>query len=730
MCKYLYKNILLFVLLFSAMRISAQTTLTGRIHDVIDTAAFLPYASVVLCPEYDSLRAAKTTVADGRGRYMLADVCAGNYVLRVSSLGYAERVMRFCIGHEPLSIDVPMSEAVHGIDEVVVASERLPVSLSQVVRPVTVIERNALGAMPQQGLADVFEYVPSVDIRQRGPLGVQADLSIRGGTYDQNAILINGINFTDPQTGHSNLSIPLDIDHVAQIEVIEGPAGRAIGANALGGAVGFVTPTEQTLNLRANALYGEHGLYKAALSATGGSSMLSGFVAASAMGSNGYIHNTDFAAKNVFARGVLDLGKAELNAQFGFADKAYGSNGFYSLSYPEQYEENKTWLSSVGVSAGKQFNIKANTYWRRLDDRYLLVRDNPAFYQNYHLTDVIGANLQLAMRTALGLTALGTEWRNESILSTRLGDELSEARAIRGLSDVRYDHAYSRLYTTVFVDHTFQYGRLRVSGGGIMYVGVNPKATARFYPGLDISVQANSQLRLFASISSAFRLPTFTDLFYQSPNNVGNRHLRMEQAYIYETGAALSLSAFSAKAKLFFRQGSDIIDWVRTADTALYTPLNMLTLNTLGYELGFVLRPFQWFAHNGWCSLERVGLGYAYIDATKQSGQYQSVYALDYLKHKATASVELMLWRRLNCSAIAVYQHRNGSYDLEDPSTRIATAIPFAGFATLDVRVAYRLPHLTPYIEATNITNAEAFDYSGLLLPRRWIKVGVRWNMR
>lgn len=724
------KRLFLSLLAMLPMLAQAQGQLQGRVCVHGDTAQAVPFAAVMLFHTSDTVRIVRSAVTDQRGRYAIGAVPEGQYLLRVSSLGYAEQRVPLAVAAGGAEADVPLRRVSVDVDEVVIASERMPTTMSQVVRPVTVVGRSALEAMPQQSLADAFEYVPSVDIRQRGVLGVQADLCIRGGTYDQNAILINGVNFTDPQTGHSNLSIPLDIDDVSQVEVIEGPAGRAVGANALGGAVGFVTPSTMGLNARAHALYGNHGLYKANLSVAGGSAMARGFVALSALGSQGYMHNTDFSTRNLFARGSLNVGRAELNAQFGFADKAFGSNGFYTLSYPEQYEENQTWLGSVGVSAGKKLNVRANAYWRRLDDRYLLVRSDPAFYHNYHLTDVLGANAQLALRSSLGLTALGTEWRSESIVSTRLGDALSRSRTIRGIDDARYDHGYSRLYATLFIDHTYQYGRLRVSGGGIMYMGVSPTATTRFYPGLDVSLQATGRLRLFASLSSAFRLPTFTDLFYQSPNNVGNRDLRMEQAYIYEAGVAYAGGLLGGKAKLFYRQGTDIIDWVRTSDTALYTTMNMTTLNTVGYELGLNLRTGRLFDAQRWFRLDRVGLGYAHISTTKASGTYQSVYALDYLRHKATGTVELSLWRRLSCSAMLVYQHRNGSYDREDPVTHAATPVPFRGFVTLDARIALRTEHLTPYLEATNLTNAEAFDYSGLMLPKRWFRLGLRWNMR
>lgn len=106
--------------------------------------------------------------------------------------------------------------------EVQVTAHRAPSLYSEVGRMITVIPRSEIEALPVQSVQGVLRYMMNVDVRERGPLGVQADLSLRGGSFDQVMILLNGVNITDPQTGHHNLNLPVDLNSIERIEVIEG----------------------------------------------------------------------------------------------------------------------------------------------------------------------------------------------------------------------------------------------------------------------------------------------------------------------------------------------------------------------------------------------------------------------------------------------------------------------------------------------------------------------------
>ena len=132
-------------------------------------------------------------------------------------------------------------EKLYELEEVEVTSSRAPLTLGQSARMVTVLDREAIAAAPAQSVNDLLKIAAGVDVRQRGPIGAQTDISVRGGTNEQITILLNGININDPQTGHNAADFPVDISEIERIEVLEGPAGRVYGTSSLVGAINIVT---------------------------------------------------------------------------------------------------------------------------------------------------------------------------------------------------------------------------------------------------------------------------------------------------------------------------------------------------------------------------------------------------------------------------------------------------------------------------------------------------------
>ena len=133
------------------------------------------------------------------------------------------------------------------LEEVSVTGSRAPLTKSQAARMVTVLDRADIAQAPVQSINDLLKYAIGVDVRQRGPIGAQTDISIRGGTQDQIILLLNGINICDPQTGHNAMDLPIDLSEIVRIEVLEGPAGRIYGSSSLVGAINIVTrPASET----------------------------------------------------------------------------------------------------------------------------------------------------------------------------------------------------------------------------------------------------------------------------------------------------------------------------------------------------------------------------------------------------------------------------------------------------------------------------------------------------
>ena len=161
-------------------------------------------------------------------------------VLSVATLTYAsaESVSTQSVVSDTVAIGTAREQL---LDEVSVTGSRAPLTKSQAARMVTVLERADIQQAPVQSINDLLKYAVGVDVRQRNPLGAQADVTMRGGTQEQIIILLNGINICDPQTGHNTVDLPVQLSDIQRIEVLEGPAGRIYGTSSLVGAINIVT---------------------------------------------------------------------------------------------------------------------------------------------------------------------------------------------------------------------------------------------------------------------------------------------------------------------------------------------------------------------------------------------------------------------------------------------------------------------------------------------------------
>ena len=186
------------------------------------------------------------------------------------------------------------------MDGVVVTASRTPVEAQKSTRIVTVITKTEIARAPGRNLNDILRNIPGLDIRQRGPLGTQADLSIRGGTFDQTLILLNGVNITDPQTGHHNLNLPVDIESIERIEILNGPAAKSFGPNAFSGVINIITGNRSPNRISTSLLLGQYGLSGASANISNTLGKLEQFLSLSRTASDGYIENTDFSNGTVF----------------------------------------------------------------------------------------------------------------------------------------------------------------------------------------------------------------------------------------------------------------------------------------------------------------------------------------------------------------------------------------------------------------------------------------------
>jgi iron complex outermembrane receptor protein len=617
------------------------------------------------------------------------------------------------------------SQVINNLKEVVVSAQRAPVTYSNVARVVHVIPRSEIANAPVVSLNELLDYVPGVDIRQRGNNGIQADVSIQGGSFDQSLILLNGINISDPQTGHYNMNLPLDLEGISRIEVLTGAASRVFGANAFSGAVNIITnPTEKNL-IRISTLAGDYGLYRLGAAVQFSKKSFYNQLNYSRGASDGYTHNTDYKTQSLFYQGGFRKANNFINFQAGMNSKDYGANSFYSSVYPDQYEENSTYLAGINASFGDRFKIKPTVYWRRNYDHYVLIRNNPAIYENYHFTDVYGANLNSEYKWNAGITTLGLEFRNESIYSTRLGKPTSDSIKVKGES-FYYNRYASRYNYSVFLEHTLIFNRYTVSGGLMLNHHSDLDKELVVYPGIDVAYKASDATKIYATYNKSLRLPTYTDLYYTGKQNRDNPDLKPEEAHHFETGLKYASGGLYGNISAFYRHGINIIDLIEQPDK-MWQPQNMTSLNTQGVEVSANISFRELLGYE--TLLERAAVSYNYTTIDKDAGSHVSGYVLDNLKHKLSISVNLTIYKKVSANWDLTYQDRNGNYGKYDIVTKTSTETEYKPFWLMDGRITWKPGIFMLYAEVSNLFDKEYYDFGNIDQPGRWFKVGASVNI-
>ena len=593
------------------------------------------------------------------------------------------------------------------LPEAVVVANRSPVARQSVGHTFDILSRAQLEELPVSSVAEALQYVPGLDVRQRGPRGVQADLSVRGGTFDQVLILLNGVELSDPQTGHHALNIPVPLENVERIEVLKGPGARLYGQNAFAGAINIVTRpgAERRTSLRAKA--GGYGLggFGASLDAPAGP--LRQTISYQRDFSDGYRENTDYTLAHAFYQGEVATGRDVLGLTAGLVDRAFGANGFYaSPSATQQYEEITTGLVALShrreARPGDGGSFSQRLSYRRNRDDYVFIRSNPSVYQNIHTSQVIGWDGYQSLPTSLGRLGLAGEVRGVWLESNNLGDR-------------------SRLTSSLLVEHAFDLadGRLTLTPG-ISSAYISDLDLVVVLPGLDARYDFGGGLNAYGNAGATYRVPTYTDLYYADPFNEGNPDLKTEYAAAYELGLSYDGPALTGGLAVWRREATDLIDYVRdSAADSVWQPRNFTEATFQGLEAKVaVRRRYRW--------LPLVSLSYAYIDAQLpgDEGEAISRYALDNLVHQITAQAVAKPARQWSTTlALRVGDRVTEPFCPDD--TGFSTCLD-ADYALLDLRVDYRRRSVGAFAEVTNLTDALYTQANLVPLPGRWWRVGAQ----
>ncbi len=634
------------------------------------------------------------------------------------------------------------------VEEVEVTASRVALPLGRAARLVSVMTHEQVKDCPAQSVNDLLKYVASVDVRQRGAFGIQTDISINGGTHDQIVILLNGVNVSSPHTGHLAADLPISIDDIERIEVLEGAASRVYGTSAFSGAINIVT-RRQAPSAQGSTV-GEIGVSGGSFGTLGVDGLLGHALAGRLSGgwqrSDGGTPNSDFEKGRAYYQGHATLGRdgvlqgVDVDWQLGMSHMDYGANTFYSGRFPDQHESNHRYMGAVSACTHGHWAVASTLYWNRSLDHYQLVHGSSTG-ENFHLTDVYGMSVNGRTTWQLGTTAVGAEVRNEGILSTALGRPL-EARQyvdIPGHSG-QYTRRDNRTNLCYFLEHDVVLEGWTVSAGVMANMNTALDYRYRLYPGVDVSWRPADAWHIYASWNMAQRMPTFTDLYYRSPTQEGNTGLKPEKTGELTLGTRWQTAWLTADLRLFHRHGKGMIDWVMTdADSVNgYTTFHAANfrLDNMGGSVAatLLLRPLLGAGQ----PLRSFSVNYSYLHQKRHDATpiYASSYALDYLRHKLVARLDATVARHVDATLTYRWQDRMGNYvhysptqGSEGTTTYVASTRNYRPYGLLDLRVQWTQGRWTAYAEGNNLTSHRYVDLGNVVQPGFWCMAGVKFRL-
>lgn len=585
--------------------------------------------------------------------------------------------------------------------------ERNKIRTSNTFENIQIIGKKEINLLAVNNLDDLLNKINGLDIRKRGTGGVQADISIRGGSFDQVIVLLNGINITDPQTGHYNLDIPIDIEDINRIEILQSAAAREYGANAFSGIINIITGENTRNYIKSNNKAGSYGFISQGISGNYDSNNFQNFASVSYQKSDGYIKNTDYQIVNGFYQAKIKSKNAGIyHLQLSSQLKKYGANSFYSLKYPYQFENTKTFISSLEWNYAKSiFYITTQASWRSHLDKFDLFRYSDDNIPYYHKTDAINGRTNININfNNLGNTNITLLARNEHIYSNNLGNTMNKKIEVPFENDSAfYTKEDNRFLFEVLLNHTINIQKWQLSGG--VSSTFNKQFGTFFNGGMDISYKTTRTLNLYSSLNTATRLPTFTELYYHDPIHNSNPDLKPEKSVTIETGGKYTTKRLYVNGDIYYRWGKNIIDWTKRSDGEIWLSKNITDVNALGTDISIEYNFIKSFIKT-----TKFSYSYLTLDKTTENG-YDSQYALDYLKNKIDIIIFHNIWRNVSGGLDMSWNNRAGNYSTNGISYN------YKPYFLANYKLQWNNDYIKIFTDFNNLFNTQYVMYGGLKQP-------------
>lgn len=478
-------------------------------------------------------------------------------------------------------------------------------------------------AMPVSGL----QFEPRVDVQSRNFAEAQADVSIRGGLFENTGFKFGAVAIFDPQTGHYFAELPVAPAMLTAPQVLTGAANATGGFNAEVGTVAYQWRAIRTTGELALAAgdYGTnrqsfyHG-YAGPTDSSGNS--LAADVDLSRSESDGSVPFGDHDFKRVTGRVQWRGANHQTDLIAGHQEKFFGWPNLYTPFGFYETESLETDLYAFNhrawTSAASYWEVGA--YYRRNYDDYEFNRPVPGASNPFqHTTHVRSLAFDGHFGEGDWGVGYGGQYLADAIQSTAL----------------TFGHFRTRDYAKLSVVPEYT---VDSSGGratfraGLTYDDTNRDASA-LSPVVEVAWADKQGWRAYGQYAESTQVATYTALNSSATSGLfrGNPDLQREVSRNLEAGVEFKPAGWTVQAAAFYRWDDELVDWTFRRGVTARTA-NPVDIGTAGFETVAVFNAKQVDLVFGYTFLNKTSdYGTAVVDA--------SFYALNFAKHRFTAAV-------------------------------------------------------------------------------------------
>lgn len=479
-----------------------------------------------------------------------------------------------------------------------------------------------------------LEYDPRVDLQSRNMAEAQADVTIRGGIFENTGFRVGSATLFDPQTGHYFSEIPIAPEMLSGPEILTGADNALLGMNSSVGTVDFGWKPIQkagsvSVGLGNNDfnLFSVHAGFNKSLDTTDDWTI--GFEGEfSNSQSDGTIENGDHDFERVSARVQLIGPQSQTDVFFGTQNKFFGWPNLYTPFNVNETEDlnakllmiNHKQSYSSGDLAESSFEVTA--YSRLHEDHYTFSRENPDVFQAFHQTKVtsIGFSGRHVQSDSFSWN-YSAQFIKDSIDSTTLENNFTS----------RNYHKVSVLPEYVMTLQEDQQLTFRV---GAAYDDTNRDDSEVSFIG-DITWNKfnadGSAKTVYFSYAEASQVAGYTAIGGSETGGLfrSNHQLERETTKNVELGLSLEQDTWTLDSAIFYRQDNDLTDWTFNFDSTSARSANPVDIDSVGFEL---LTTHQFDS-------AKIITSYTFLSKSEDYGDANidaSFYALNYPDHRVT----------------------------------------------------------------------------------------------